>query len=382
MISFEVGSGQGITKPLQLLGTTRFPPSNTYVFDVTANNSVFVASGSNHALNLYDRSSMSFVRTLTFHQDNITKIKAYKESFLISSSKDGSIANWDLRTPGSSPVQIFKGNANEPLLAFDINNTDIILAAGTELIGEDAKILFWDVRTGSVVAEFLDSHSDSITQLKFHPLQSTQLLSGSIDGLICTFDISNFDEDEALITVMNSGSSINRTGYFGPNAEYVYCLNHMETFSLWSAAESNLLCDFGDIRRLSSYSDITLDYAIDCQYDQNSQRLFLLGGSNGGKISILHVAVNRLDICQVLQGGHKELVRGVYWDVQLMGDLVKTIVYLIASSNGVNCNIPGLLSSTSLICSLLLIKTFFYSIKGLTGSKNIAPIYSQLGVSY
>jgi WD40 repeat protein len=88
----------------------------------------------------------------------------------------------------------------------------------------------------SVYAEFTESHNDDITQVKFHPISPTQLITGSVDGLICNFNLNSFKEDKDLVGVINSGSSINRAGYFG-NAEYVYCLTHNETFSLWGAPE-------------------------------------------------------------------------------------------------------------------------------------------------
>lgn len=138
------------------------------------------------------------------------------------------------------------------------------MAAGTELIGEDAKIIFWcvekfisfnqelvqfinskllflfffrDLRNSSIMAQFVESHNDDITQIQFHPTSPSQLICGSVDGLICSFDLKNFNEDDELIGVINSGSSINRAGYFGPDGEYVYCLTHIETFSLWGTSE-------------------------------------------------------------------------------------------------------------------------------------------------
>jgi len=89
----------------------------------------------------------------------------------------------------------------------------------------------------SLHAEFVESHNDDITQVKFHPTSPSRLITGSVDGLICNFDLKDFNEYEELVGVINSGSSINRTGYFGPNAEYIYCLTHNETFSLWGASE-------------------------------------------------------------------------------------------------------------------------------------------------
>jgi hypothetical protein len=90
------------------------------------------------------------------------------------------------------------------------------------------------------------------------------------------YDITDFDEEEALISVVNSGSSVNKAGYFGPNAEYLYCLTHIETFSLHTL-EGDAICDFGDIRTIGATE---VDYAIDCSYDANTQRFYMITGSN------------------------------------------------------------------------------------------------------
>jgi len=88
-----------------------------------------------------------------------------------------------------------------------------------------------------ISVEFVESHNDDITQVQFHPTSPSKLLTGSTDGLICNFDLNVFNEDEELISVINSCSSINKAGYFGTNREYVYCLTHDETFSIWNASE-------------------------------------------------------------------------------------------------------------------------------------------------
>ncbi|CAG8494305.1 13444_t:CDS:10 [Acaulospora colombiana] len=208
-----------------------------YIFDIVATSTFCVASGSNNELNSwnYNDSSLTFNGKLAYHTDTVTNLKIHKNQSLISSSKDGRVAIWDLRAPRVEPAQVLQGRV--PLLSFDINNSDTVLAAGTELVGEDAKIIFWDLRNPSIISQFVESHSDDITQIQFHPTSPSQFISGSVDGLICIFDLKNFDEDDDLIGVLNSGSSINRAGYFGSGGEYVYCLTHIETFSLWGASE-------------------------------------------------------------------------------------------------------------------------------------------------
>ncbi|RIA89208.1 WD40-repeat-containing domain protein [Glomus cerebriforme] len=289
-----------------------------YIFDIVSNNSFCVVSGSNHEFKSYNynSNSLTFGGKLTYHNDTITNLKIHKDHFLMSSSKDGRIAIWDLRTSNQDPSQIFIAKKREPLLSFDINISDTLLAAGTELVEKDAKILFWDLRNPlSIRTEFVESHNDDITQVKFHPNNPSRLITGSVDGLICNFDLKNFNEDEELVGVINSGSSVNRVGYFG-NAEYVYCLTHNETFSLWGAPEADLLCDFGDIRQNSVQSLVQIDYAIDCQFDSSTNRLYLFAGSNTGNISMIHVNANELQLCQTFNGGHSEIVRSICWNPQ------------------------------------------------------------------
>ena len=70
-------------------------------------------------------------------------------------------------------------------LCFSVSADQTTLATGTELVGEDAKICFWDMRqTNRPIIEFNECHSDDITQVVFHPTQPKLLLSGSTDGYI------------------------------------------------------------------------------------------------------------------------------------------------------------------------------------------------------
>jgi len=168
-------------------------------------------------------------------------------------------------------------------LSFDLNSSEQVLAAGTELVEFDASIHFFDARssTSTLLKTYSESHSDDITNVKFHPTNPARLMTGSVDGLICQFDLTDMDEDEGLLVVSNTGASINKIGYFGPQSEYIYCLSHMETLSLWNSEEADAIHQFGDIRGVSKPAmGLTVDYGIDCQYEPESGRLYLLSGSN------------------------------------------------------------------------------------------------------
>ncbi|CAG8581361.1 1484_t:CDS:2 [Funneliformis mosseae] len=309
----------GLIPNIQKKSSVKFK-NDPYIFDIVSTDSFCVVSDSSHELKSYNykNQELEFNGKLSFHNDSITNLQIHKNHLLISSSKDGRIAIWDLRASNQDPSQIILAKNREPLLSFDINISDTLLAAGTELVDNDAKVLFWDLRNSSSLhAEFVKSHNDDITQVKFHLTSPSQLITGSLDGLICNFDLKNFNEDEGLVGVINSRSSINRTGYFGPNAEYIYCLTHNETFSLWDASEADSLCDFGDIRQFSIPNLAQIDYAIDCRFEFSTNRLYLFTGSNTGNISMIHVSANELQLCHSFNDAHSEIVRSVRWNPQV-----------------------------------------------------------------
>lgn len=107
----------------------------------------------------------------------------------------------------------------KPLASFDISYDDKLLAAGTEHVGGDAFILFWDVRynnsktatmTNNLLGGYWESHVDDVTSLSFHNEKQDCLSSGSTDGLINIYDLTQTSEDDALTFSLNTDSSVVR----------------------------------------------------------------------------------------------------------------------------------------------------------------------------
>jgi WD40 repeat protein len=57
-------------------------------------------------------------------------------------------------------------------------------------------MIFRDLRTGKISCKYTESHMEDVTQVRFHP--NGALFSGSMDGLICVFDITKSNEDDAV----------------------------------------------------------------------------------------------------------------------------------------------------------------------------------------
>lgn len=115
----------------------------------------------------------------------------------------------------------------------------------------EAYIHFWDLRNPDkpLHRPHASTHSDDITVLKFRPTglanagAENVLLSGSTDGLVCTSNADEDDEDEAGINVGNWTCSVSQAGWIsagpstGPKA---WAASDMETFSLWNEEVSML----------------------------------------------------------------------------------------------------------------------------------------------
>ncbi|KAK3168489.1 hypothetical protein OEA41_004937 [Lepraria neglecta] len=131
------------------------------------------------------------------------------------------------------------------------NDKNVFLTAG-----RDAVVRSWDLRDNrspsKPVRQYIESHSDDVTELQFHPHSRGTLLSGSTDGLVNIYNIDHSDEDDALSQVANHGSSIHHAGFLS-NSQF-FALSHDETFSIYQLeSQDNLAPDvaphvFGDLR--------------------------------------------------------------------------------------------------------------------------------------
>lgn len=101
----------GLIPNIQKKSSINFSSNRSYIFDIAFNNSFCVVSGSNHELNSYNynNNSLIFSGKSSYHNDTVTNLKIHKDHFLMSSSKDGRIAIWDLRTSNRDPSQILMG---------------------------------------------------------------------------------------------------------------------------------------------------------------------------------------------------------------------------------------------------------------------------------
>ncbi|XP_071958553.1 WD repeat-containing protein 89-like isoform X3 [Antedon mediterranea] len=279
--------------------------------------------GSDMSLNLFTRDTFSSYAKYTGHEKSITGVRfsPCNPNVLYSCSMDGTIRGWDMRSKRNKAQQIFTGYEGNVFTSFDVNCTDSVICAGTEKVGEDAYLMFWDCRSTNILGAYKESHSDDITQVKFHPTKANSLATGSTDGLVCVFDICEKSEDDALVTTLNSESSVSHIGWCGTNSEYLYCLTHTETLLIWDAVESNILTRFDDVRESVSGDACSIDYLVDGFYHSSLKTLIVLAGNHRGEQTLLTIGKDKLYPVHRLSGAHSSTVRCLHWNDQT-GSLV------------------------------------------------------------
>ncbi|KAH6915545.1 hypothetical protein BKA70DRAFT_1259249 [Coprinopsis sp. MPI-PUGE-AT-0042] len=284
-------------------------------------------SSSNSKTGKPSSGSGSGVTTRQAHEGSITSLKSYtrflgeKKGGLMSSGKDGRVVLWDERTPGGEGNLTMytpsNGSKFRSLLCCDMAPDGYMVAAGTELQGDDALIVYWDPRNASTpLRTHSQTHSDDITVVQFAPLgltiksplssdpsildselspissaASVGLLSASSDGLLSLSNANEDDEDEAVLVTSNWGCSIAQVGWIGK--EGIWASSDMETFSTWSCELEQRLNV--NIRQPSLHGDLTwvTDYTITCHAAADEEArmkrplLSTFVGSNEGDVALI-----------------------------------------------------------------------------------------------
>uniref|UniRef100_A0A8H7XZ04 WD40 repeat-like protein n=1 Tax=Psilocybe cubensis TaxID=181762 RepID=A0A8H7XZ04_PSICU len=316
--------------------TTRTSTSSGYILGLTSLSSFYAASASApfNVIDIIDKSTLKHVQTLSGHEVGTTSVHTtlnmagFAKEYLVSSGKDGSVKVWDERS-NSHSIKMTNLGDRHGLLCCDVSPDGLTVVAGTELKGEDASILYWDPRQPATpVRTHSSTHSDDVTTVSFagsrDPASNNNiLLSGSSDGLICTSNADEDDEDEAVIQVGNWGCSVSQAGWIpgaSSDAAGIWAASDMETFSTWKSDLDQLLSL--DIRSpvLHQHRTWVTDYLITAHSSSTSSpKLGVFTGSNEGDIALLsnmNTSVPDAPWClhKLWTHGHVGVVRALVWD--------------------------------------------------------------------
>ncbi|KAL8691908.1 MAG: hypothetical protein Q9218_002954 [Villophora microphyllina] len=164
--------------------------------------------------------------------------------------------------------------------------------------------------------QYIESHSDDVTDLSFHPSQPSCLLSGSTDGLVNLYDTSIGDEDDALVQVFNHGSSIAHAGFLSDHE--TFALSHDEIFSIYDFKNSShdedgdMTQHFGDLR-----PQLQCDYVVDLVSSKLTGPLLGVGSHSARDLDLVPLsrqtawALGASSTIRLLGGHGGEVVRSM-----------------------------------------------------------------------
>jgi len=283
-----------------------------YVFEVerTLDGSTFVSSMSDKTLTLSNSEDLRTIGKTKAHGgsdfDTINRIECSKVSphLIVSCADDKTVRGWDTRCFDRPAFNI---QHSEAVSAVSVGLNGSLLASSCE-----STVFFHDVRcfgsgtsgSPSILGSYLDAHSDTITQLKFHPTQSHILASASEDHLICTFDTSIAAMEDSVVSTFNTESPVARFNYFGENHDAIYALSGNETLSFWHHPSAQRVAEFTNIRE-----GLGVDYLVDCFGPASSNDIYLLAGTFEGRGVVAQMLPTGFNQLSSFEGGHTAQIR-------------------------------------------------------------------------
>lgn len=208
--------------------------SDTYLYALAqCANTNLATIGSDDKLSLLDANSLKTLHTAS--HSGVACLQSAGHSHMVTGGRDGLIRCWDTRAKQVAQFAEPRSNGVTSLAC-----VDNFVAAGTESTKEglgDVSVLLYDTRNPSApLRQYNESHTDTITQLTFHPDQPSLLLSGSTDGLVSIFDVNQADEEDALQQVLNPRSAVHLAGFLAQDQAYVVSTD--EQFSIHTLAKT------------------------------------------------------------------------------------------------------------------------------------------------
>lgn len=226
----------------------------------------------------------SFAPINASHDKSVCGVRFWNENpnMITIGEENGNIATYDLRAPNK--IVNFENDGQNRLTCFDLNVNDKILCAGCQQnnIG-GVPILFYDIRMSKMQHSYVDSHQDDVTTVKFHPVQSNSIATGSTDGLINIFDINEREEDDAMTSCLNTESSVQSITWHPKSGTefYLTCITHTNDLHLFDTETEDLVIrrDRNEITEAIKRKLVGDCYLIDC-YTDSVEEIFILAGSN------------------------------------------------------------------------------------------------------
>ncbi|KAK0946120.1 hypothetical protein LTR29_002434 [Friedmanniomyces endolithicus] len=261
-------------------------PPDTYLYALARVGGCLATIGSDDALRLFDP-ALKPIATAQPRNAGLSCLEAFSTNTFATAGRDGIIRLWDTRAKQATQLAEPQGRSISALACHEH-----LIAAGTESNKEglgDVSILLYDTRNSAVpLRDYAESHTDTITQLAFHPSQPNVLLSGSTDGLVSIFDVNQGEEEDALQQVLNPRSAVHCAGFLTTDQAYV--LTTDEQFLIYplqepaEGVEPAPAVDFGDLR-----PKLNCMYAVGLMRQPDGQPIITCGHTGQQTLSLVQL---------------------------------------------------------------------------------------------
>ncbi|KAL8453329.1 hypothetical protein Emag_001920 [Eimeria magna] len=318
-------------------------------------------------LALIDARQFKFASTIAgAHSAPVTSCSFLHQNthVLVTSSQDGSVKLWDLRSQtrdhaGMAEAQATMqlaptGSREAEMWGLAVRADDKVIAASfkNSIKGFDTRALSAGAATPPGGGEprlrgqprrkrllwDMQVHGDVVAALRFHPVHPSLLVSGGEDSLVCVTDttaVADSEDNEASpVACFSQERAVKGLSLVGPGASCICIRSAMEDVGLWQV--EGLSRDSRDtngvvVQRKAEWLSVrshpsirdgdSCGYVVEVFYDEVTGRLFILAGSVSGNLLLLHANLDgvapaaefKRDACHsgVAGGsGHSGVVRG------------------------------------------------------------------------
>ncbi|KAL2351463.1 WD domain-containing protein [Cryomyces antarcticus] len=244
--------------PAQTASTTLALPAGSYIYTLLPTPAGIAALSSDDSVRLFSADTLAVTHVLPNTNKSVTSLKPVSAGgeVVATAGRDGVVRCWDSReagrTGGNDGTRGMGGMVGDGAKSGKAG----LVAAGTENEKDgrgDEAVLVWDMRMpGQALRSYTETHSDTITELSFHPRQPHTLLSASTDGIASLFNTTVADEDDALLQQLPHNSAIHLAGFIAPSVAYAISCDEQCSFYALTAAEDEEealpVAALGDVR--------------------------------------------------------------------------------------------------------------------------------------
>lgn len=228
---------------------------------------------------------------------------------IITAGRDGTIQGFSDPSQ-AKPDFVLQVPSGKGVSALVVDPERRLIAAGTEHTEEgvgEVQVYVWllNESTSQPARSYVDSHTDTITQLLLDPRNRNRLISASTDGLINVFDLSIVDEDDAVEQAINNKSAISHLSLdeADDSVRILTCVSHDEKATFYElkdeAEESEEAPEAWNLK-----DALSCDYAVKLANVSSWQaKVALVVGCNKEETGKL-----RVDLCSLTLG--RELIKG------------------------------------------------------------------------